>query len=246
MIAGGAGGIGRELVNACLANGCEPVVLDLPAAIDAVYPSADFPLIGCDAADEEGLSAALGEIARRFDAIDGFVFLTGYQLHPRRRLEETSAADWDRLLAVNLTSFQRLCAALLPLLAAGTGGAIVAVSSALAVQPRAGMSAYSASKGGLVSLTKAIAVEAAPKVRANVVAPGAVETEFLSGGAALPEAERDSSGFDDHREAYAASIPLGRIATPEDIVGPIMFLLGDASRYMTGQVLHLNGGRLTV
>ena len=89
-------------------------------------------------------------------------------------------------------------------------------------------------------LTKSIAVENAPLVRANVVAPGAVDTEFLRGGTGRGEAgpRLDVS-------AYAKTIPMGRIATPEDVAGPILFLCGPGSAYMTGQVLWINGGALT-
>ncbi|TBY02483.1 SDR family oxidoreductase [Rhizobium laguerreae] len=108
-----------------------------------------------------------------------------------------------------------------------------------------GMSAYAASKGGLISLTKAFAAELAPTVRANSVAPGAVDTDFLSGGTGRVEDKGARSWFDDISAKYVASIPLGRVANEQDVVGPMLFLAGQGSRYMTGQVLHLNGGRLT-
>jgi NAD(P)-dependent dehydrogenase (short-subunit alcohol dehydrogenase family) len=95
-------------------------------------------------------------------------------------------------------------------------------------------------------LTKAIAMENGPAIRANVVAPSAVDTAFLGGGTADGgEQPGADSWFKQNVEAYVASIPLGRLATADDIVGPILFLAGPGSRYITGQVIHVNGGRIT-
>ena len=134
--------------------------------------------------------------------------------------------------------------AALPMLRAGRDPALVLVSSGLAQRVLPGYAGYAAAKAGLIALTKAIAVENAPGLRANAVAPGAVDTEFLAGGTGrAPAADTPPLRFD--VEAYARTVPMGRIATPEDVVGPILFLLGPASRYMTGQVLYVNGGALT-
>jgi NAD(P)-dependent dehydrogenase (short-subunit alcohol dehydrogenase family) len=91
----------------------------------------------------------------------------------------------------------------------------------------------------MIALTKTLAIEHAPTVRANAVGPGAVDTAFLRGGTGRSE-ERNASTLD--IEAYSAMIPLRRIAVAEDIVGPVMFLLGAQSAYMTGQTLWVNGG----
>jgi NAD(P)-dependent dehydrogenase (short-subunit alcohol dehydrogenase family) len=88
-------------------------------------------------------------------------------------------------------------------------------------------------------MTKTLAIENAPVVRANAVAPGAVDTAFLRGGTGRSD---ETGAVSLNIEAYAATIPLQRIAAVEDIVGPILFLLGSGSRYMTGQVLWVNGG----
>ena len=110
----------------------------------------------------------------------------------------------------------------------------------MAARLRPGFGAYGASKAGLIALTKSIAVENAPDIRANVVAPGAVATAFLRGGTGRAEA---SVRLD--VDAYARALPLGRIAEPSDVVGPILFLCGPGAAYMTGQVLWVNGGGLT-
>ena len=117
---------------------------------------------------------------------------------------------------------------------------MVFVSSGLAQRVTPGYGGYAAAKAGLIAMTKALAAENAPAIRANCVAPGAVETAFLSGGTGRPARDAQMD-----RTAYLRTIPLARIATPEDVVGPILFLLGAASGYMTGQVLYVNGGGLT-
>jgi 3-oxoacyl-[acyl-carrier protein] reductase len=113
----------------------------------------------------------------------------------------------------------------------------VNTASGLAVRVKEGYGPYASAKAGLIAMTKALALENAPLIRANVVAPGAVNTAFLSGGTG-----RSSRAVQLDVEAYAKSLPLGRVAEPEDVIGPILFLAGEASRYMTGQVLFVNGG----
>ena len=245
VVAGGCGGIGRELLRAGIALGHEMIVLDRTEAIDAASVCDAVQCISFDAVDPLSIATAVSEVASHHSHVDGFVFLCGYQQLPPRPVAEIALEDWDRLLSVNLRSLYLLAAGLLPLLHQARHPAIVTAASGMAYQTLGGKGSYSASKGGLISLTKTIAIENAPHLRANVVAPGAVDTEFLGGGMAMDPNDRDRSTFDAIREKYVASIPLGRIAESCDVVGPILFLLGQASSYLTGQVLHLNGGRYT-
>ncbi|MBB5686346.1 SDR family NAD(P)-dependent oxidoreductase [Sphingobium boeckii] len=245
VIAGGSGGIGRELVRACKALQHEVVVLDLEASIADNAREEGVEYIAFDGASSASITDATQQLTAGGKHLDGFVFLSGFPLMPRRPLSEVAVEQWDELMAVNLRSAYLLSAGLLPLLKRADAPAIVTVASSLGYQVMPGMGAYATSKGGLVSLTKALAMENAPKVRANVVAPGAVETNFLAGGTGRDASASDRSWFDQMSDKYVASIPLGRVAEPSDIVGPILFLLGPNSSYMTGQVLHLNGGRFT-
>ena len=246
VVAGGCGGIGRELVTQAIASGVEVVVLDLPASMrdDTKVDGAQY--IGFDASDPSTIEAAAARVETQWDRVDSFVFLSGYPILPKRPLAEISLSQWNHLMSVNLTSAYLLANAFLPMLRKSEQAAMVTVASSLAYQVMPGMGAYATSKGGLVSLTKALAAECAPRIRANVVAPGAVEnTDFLVGGPARGDTDTDRSWFDAMVGKYVATIPLGRVAMPADVVGPILFLAGPASGYMTGQVLHLNGGRLT-
>lgn len=149
--------------------------------------------------------------------------------YDRQALAGLSDAAWRRTLAINLDAPALLTRNLLPQLTAGAR--IVFVSSIVAFRGSAHGAAYAAAKAGLLGLTRSLAAELAPRgIRVNAVAPGYVDTAILAG---------DSAG---KRKARIAEVPLGRIGAPNDVAGVIAFLAGPDSAYMTGQVLHVNGG----
>jgi NAD(P)-dependent dehydrogenase (short-subunit alcohol dehydrogenase family) len=234
LVAGGCGGIGRAVVAAFLELGLKVAVLDHPDAIARHHPPSKALPLAADARREGDLLSAFRGVAEEWDGLDILVYLIGVPILPPRSATELIIEQWDDVMAINLRAAWICARAALPLMHKSGGGSIINVSSSLAFNPNRGFSAYVASKGGLVSLTKALAMENAPRIRANVVAPSAVNTEFLAG-----------DWFHSKVAEYLAGIPLGRLATPEDIVGPILFLAGNGARYMTGQVLHVNGGRIT-
>ena len=119
------------------------------------------------------------------------------------------------------------------------GGSVVNVVSGLASNVRPNYGAYAISKAGLINLTKTLALEEAPKIRVNAVGPSAVDTAFLRGGTGRSD-ENEQLSLD--IDNYIKITPLARMALPDDIVGPIMFLLGSDSGFMTGQTLWVNGG----
>lgn len=246
LIAGGCGGIGRELTRACLTLGLRVAVLDIQASMESTPLEEGVKYIAFDGRDVGSIHDAIGRVARDYTGLEAFFFLSGFPIIPRRPLADVSFEKWNELMSVNLTSAYLLVNEIAPLLSQGTAPAIVTVASSLAYQVMPGMGAYAASKGGLVTLTKAFAMELAPHVRVNAVAPGAVDTDFLGGGTGRSEDAANRSWFDAMSEKYSATIPLGRVAVPADVVGPMLFLAGPAASYMTGQVLHLNGGRLTL
>jgi 3-oxoacyl-[acyl-carrier protein] reductase len=240
-VTGGCGGIGRALVAAALADGLEVAILDLAASIERHPPPREALAVAFDATNETSVAAALGTVARRWSALDGLVNLAGFA-RERIPLADTRAADWEEVVAGNLRSTWLVSRAAVPLLAKGNAPAIVNTASGLAVRSTTGFGPYSAAKAGVLGLTRSLAIELAPRVRVNAIAPTAVDTAFLRGGTGRSD-ERGPSHVD--LENYVKAIPLGRVATPEDVVGPILFLLGPAARYMTGQTLHINGGQLT-
>lgn len=233
-VLGGAGGIGRALVDHLKAAGDEVVVLDLARSLDKHGSPAGS--IEIDVLSEGSVAAAFASLGEKLGAVDGFVNLAGYN-GELRALKETEASYFDDILAGNLRGAFLSAKACLPLMA--EGGAMVMVASGLASHVRAGYGAYSMSKAGVIAMTKTLALENAPAIRVNAVAPGLVDTAFLRGGTGRSEEDKEAII---NMEAYRNALPLKRLADPDDIVGPIDFLLSHASRYMTGQVLWINGG----
>lgn len=235
-VVGGCGGIGRAVVDGARELGAEVVVLDLPASLRGEAG------IVLDVTDPRSVADAFAELARG-GGLHGLVNLAGYAA-AKQPVAEVGHATWSDVVAANLTGAFLVAKAALPLLRATATperpSAIVHAASGLASRLLPGYGPYGAAKAGLIALTKSLAVENAPLVRANAVAPGAVETAFLDGGTGrAPHGERlDVS-------AYVRTVPMGRIAVPEDVAAPILFLLSPGAAYMTGQVLWINGGALT-
>jgi 3-oxoacyl-[acyl-carrier protein] reductase len=142
-------------------------------------------------------------------------------------------AVWDETMQLNLDAVYFLCNSVVPVMKAENGGWIVNVSSTAGVRGEAFHSHYAASKGAIISFTKSLAAELAPfDIRVNCVAPGWVDTEMCEEVFRTP-------GF---RHQVEESIPLKRIPPPEDIAGPILFLVSDLARHITGEVVNVNGG----
>ena len=238
LVSGGCGGIGRALVDALLATACRVAVLDMATSISAYPPPAGTLALTADATQPEELAAAAATIRQEWGAVDGFVNLCGFSVG-RTPIADYDYADWQRVVEGNLHSAFLLSREFLPLLRQGNNPAMVQVASSLAVSSAPGYGPYSVSKAGMLALTRMLVAENSPEIRINAVAPSAVRTQFMSGGTGRPE--RAGGSLVD-LEAYGAALPAGRVAEPEDVVGPILFLLGPGSRYMTGQVLHVNGG----
>jgi NAD(P)-dependent dehydrogenase (short-subunit alcohol dehydrogenase family) len=233
-VLGGAGGIGRALVKTLVDGGDEVIVLDLAASLERY--SLGVPSIAIDVLSEDSIDAAIEDLAGRVPILDGFVNLAGYnsRIQP---LAETSAAYFDDVIGGNLRGAFLSTKAVMPLM--GEGSSVVMVASGLAQFVRPGYGSYAAAKAGVVALTKTFAQEWALTVRVNAVAPGLVDTAFLRGGTGRSDENGESVVS---LESYRNAIPMKRLAYPDDVVGPIRFLLGPDSAYMTGQVLWVNGG----
>ena len=233
-VLGGAGGLGRALVARAVERGDEPLVLDLLASLERHPPPCEA--VPIDVTCAASVARAAAALAERWPIIDGFVNLAGHA-GPVRPLAETEASSFDDVVAVNLRGAFLATKAVLPRLEGG--GSVVLIASGLAQAVRPGFGPYAAAKAGVLAMTKTLALECAPRVRVNAVAPGLVDTAFLRGGTGRSDEARESLVA---LERYRASVPLGRLARPEDVAGPVEFLLGPASGFMTGQVLWVNGG----
>ena len=210
-------------------------VLDLPNSLKGHPPPEGIRALTVDLTDEGSIKDAFAALG----SIDGFVNLAGFMTGVRP-LEETDPAEFDDMLNGNFRGAYLAAKAAIPCLrAAGSGGAMVNVVSGLAAFVRPGYGLYGASKAAMIHLTKTLALELAPDIRVNAVGPAAVDTAFLRGGTGRSNEDQPSSLDID---AYIRMTPLGRMAEPDDVVGPIMFLLEPDSGFMTGQTLWVNGG----
>ena len=246
IVVGGCGGIGRAYVEGLLAADCRVAVLDRPSALDEAPPADGALSFAVDATDEVALKAAFHAAVDRLAGLDVMAHVAGINTK-QARIPDIDLEVYETVMAVNLRTALVSAQLALPPLKRSGGGAMVFVSSGLAVNPEPTFGAYAISKAGLIALAKTLAKENAPEIRVNVVAPGVVDTAFLSGGTGSGGKQGGGGYFDslgDLRDRILASIPMGRMADAQDVAGPMLFLSGPASAYMTGQVLYINGGRL--
>ena len=231
-ILGGAGAIGRALTLNAIINDWHVIVLDLESTLEkySVPKGVEYKFI--DLFNENLLT----ETFKSLGPLQGFVNTAGFTTS----MQSIVDLDFEAITEVitgNLIGAFKASKLAVPKLKEGEG-AMVNVASGLASFARPNFGPYAAAKAGLISMTKTLAIEAAPYVRVNAVSPSVVDTDFISGGAGRTQIKPLDLDF----EEIAMTTPLKRVATPEDIVGPISFLLDDASSYMTGQVLWVNGG----
>ena len=238
IVTGGAGFIGSNFVHWVVDNQPDVHVVVLDALtyagnLDnlAGIPEERMTFVHGDICDE----ALLEEIVPGADAIVHFAA----ESH-----NDNSIADPEPFVRTNVHGTFRLLHAFLPLMRA-RGGSVVAVASGAGKRPLPGYSGYSVSKAGLIMLLKSVAVEyAADGIRANSICPGPVESEMVDSRVAA-ESERLGVPAETLREAIRKTIPLGRMASVDDIVRTALFLASDVSSYLTGQSLNLSGGMIT-
>lgn len=187
-----------------------------------------------DLADPADAEALLARSDQELEGLDILVVNHGIWPDADVALEAMSDEQWHRTVSVNLDSVFFVCRAALPRLR--EGGRVVLVSSTAGQRGEAYHADYAATKGALLSLVKGLCVELGPRrITVNAVAPGWVETEMSA--AALADGEADRA---------ARTIPLGRIASADDVAGPVVFLCSELARHVTGEVLNVNGGAVLV
>jgi len=238
LITGAAGGIGRATVDVFTKHGWKVIGVDRSPKYEGfpengIYIQADISL-------PEKLEEIYDKVSAVTDTLDAVVHNAAVQI--AKPLVETTAEEWDMVMASNLRSVFLGAKLAHPLLKAHGGGAIVNVSSVHAVATSANIAAYAASKGGLLALTRAMAIEFAPEeIRVNAILPGAVDTPMLRAG--LNRGHVGEGDVFDRLENLARKTVNGRVGQPEEIASSIYFLADNSqSSFMTGQALIVDGG----
>lgn len=232
IVTGAAGGIGAAIAEAVIDAGAKVSLVDRNEHVLQTGRRLETQALVEDLAESESCQKAVDQTLADHGRLDFVVNAAGVQ--SRGELTEIGDEDWEQLSNINLGVALKLCRiAARHMISAGRGGAILNVTSISATVGVPGIVAYGATKGGLMQLTKGLAVELAPYgIRTNAVAPGYVSTSMTAD--LLSDAER--------RTAVLERIPLGRIAEPEEVAPAAVFLLSPAARYVTGEVLHVDGG----
>jgi glucose 1-dehydrogenase len=238
LITGAAGGIGRATVALFAEHGWQVVGVDRAVFGDGFPANGLF--IQADISLAENVELIYKKAAAFTHSLEAVVNNAGYQI--AKPIIETSVEEWDAVMASNLRSVFLGAKLAYPLLKSGMGGAIVNVSSVHAIATSANIAAYAASKGGLLALTRAMAIEfAKDHIRVNAILPGAVDTPMLRAG--MDRGHVGGASVQDRLENLASKTVNGRIGLPSEIASAIYFLADETqSSFMTGQALVVDGG----
>ncbi len=230
LVTGAAGGIGRAVVARFAAEGATVAGVDLLSSDADVSITGDLSDPGfCDSLPEQA-RAAMGKLD---------ILINNAGVITRGKITEATDEDFARTMSINVEAPFRLCRAAIPIMSEAGGGAIVNVSSCWGVHPGPNHPLYVMSKAAIASLTKCLGMDHAHQgIRVNAVCPNEVDTPMLRSGF-------NARGLDPNEaiEALDASVPLGRIAEPEDIADVIVFLASDQARYLCGALIEANGGK---
>ena len=246
LISGGAGGIGLGIARRLRDVGGEVVLADLPQALEALEPADRemFTTVPMDVSDSGSVAAGVARAAGVLGALDTLVCSAG--IFRLDRLEDVSDEDWERTISVNLTGTFLLLREAMPHLKASGCGRVVAIASDAGKSGYPSLSAYCASKFGVVGLVQSVAIEVAPSgVRVNAVCPSTVADTAM--GEAVAELRVAAGQVADRAQldrARTARFPLGRVGNVADVTEAAMFLLSDAAAWITGESLNIDGGSL--
>jgi 2-hydroxycyclohexanecarboxyl-CoA dehydrogenase len=241
IVTGGGGGIGGATCQRLARDGAKVAVFDmnLEAAqkvVDTIKAAGGTAAaFQCDITNREQVDGAVAATIAQLGPIDVLVNNAGWDVF--KPFTKTVPAEWDKLIAINLTGALHMHHAVLPGMVERKTGRIVNVASDAARGGSSGEAVYSACKGGLVALSKTLAREHARQgITVNVVCPGPTDTALLAG---VAEGARDPAKL---IEAFKSAIPLGRLGQPDDLAGAIAFFASDEASFITGQVISVSGG----
>jgi len=237
LVTGAGSGIGKAIAETYTREGARITVADLN--LDAAQETArgignNAIAVRCDVTRKAEIAAAVKETIAAFGGFDILVNNAG-ATHTNKPMMEISEDEYDRVFAVNVKGLFQFCQAVVPHFRERGGGVIVNIGSTAGLRPRPGLSAYNATKGAVHNLTKTLAVELAPdRIRVCAIAPVATDTPLL------PSFLGPAPG---QREKFIATVPLGRLAQPQDIANAALFLASADAGFVTGNIVEVDGGR---
>jgi len=232
IVTGAGQGIGQEIARQLAGEGATVVVTDVDEANaqSTAQELAGAVAVRTDVTDRAAVQAMVDDVVARFGRIDVLVNNAGWD--KAAPFVESEPADWDRAIAINLYGVLHTCKAVLPVMAARGGGAVVNLGSDAGRVGSSGESVYAAAKGGVIAFTKSIAREMARhQVRVNCVCPGPTDTALFASFA--------GPGL---REALTKAIPFRRLGQPADVAHAVVFLASDEASFITGQTVSVSGG----
>lgn len=239
IVTGAASGFGAEIARVYAREGARVVVADLnEAGAQAVAAGIGPAAVGikCDVTRRADIDRAVKTAVDNFGTVDIVVNNAGYT-HKNQPFLNVDEASFDRCFDVNVKAIYHMINAVVPLMRAKKSGVVINVGSTAGIRPRPGLSWYNASKGAANLLSKSLAVELAPdNIRVNVIAPVMGVTGMLGDFMGVPDTP-------ENRARFIATIPLGRLAVPQDIANAALFLASDEAAFVTGIELPVDGGR---
>jgi NAD(P)-dependent dehydrogenase (short-subunit alcohol dehydrogenase family) len=251
ILTGGALGIGRACALAFAREGARVTIADINAtagqeavqAIEAIRPGNIAHLVVADLSLASDCRRVVQETVERFGGVDVLFNNVGIQpLDSYQRAEDTTEEQWDRILNVNLKSYFLMSKYALPEIRKRGGGAVINTASVQGLQSAPRVPAYAASKGGVLSLTRQLALDyAVDNIRVLAVCPGTIDTEMVRTAARL-----EPDGTEAALVRFGKSHPLGRIGTGQDIANVVLFLASDAASFMTGEYVCVDGGYMAL
>lgn len=238
IVTGGGRGIGRATALALAAEGATVIVADVNSENANAVASEigrQATAMAADVTDPKQVSALFLSIKEKWQKLDVLVCNAGYPY--RSTSLEATAKEWEECMAVNLKSAWLCVREAVPLLRVAKGGSIITVASAQGMRSTKRSFPYSVAKGGLLSLTRTLAVELAPAIRVNAIVPGQVESVRTQ---AFFNSFRDP---EQARRRVLSTFPMGRLGQPEDVAHAIVFLASERASWITGTSLAVDGGR---
>ena len=239
IVTGAGGGMGKETVKLLLEKDANVIGCDLQVdSLEAFSENDQFLVYEGDLLKEDAVQHLFQTAADNFGSIDGLANIMGIA-QSATPIDEISLEKYNQIMDVNMTSVFLTCREATAYMKRQGRGRIVNIGSVSATRPRSGLQAYVASKGAVESFSKALALELAPShINVNVLHPGPADTSMLG------QFTGDGEDVDEKKkEVFEKSVPLGRLLKPRDIANSICFLLSDEAQMITGDVLHVDGGR---